>query len=167
MSRQAKAIEDILPLSPLQEGLLFPSVYDRSGDDVYTAQSVFELTDDSGAGPLDTDALRAAVAGLLRRRRRAARACFRERKSGEWAQLVLRHVEPDWREIDLSALPEAERAAEADRIVTEDRTRRFDLSRPPLMRCTLLRLGDGVHRFLLTQPPPAVRRLVPASSPAP
>ncbi|MEU9222645.1 condensation domain-containing protein, partial [Streptomyces sp. NPDC048376] len=149
MSRQAKAIEDILPLSPLQEGLLFHSVYDRSGDDVYTAQSVFELTDDSGAGPLDTGALRAAVAGLLRRHA-ALRACFRERKSGEWAQLVLRHVEPDWREIDLSALPEAERAAEADRIVTEDRTRRFDLSRPPLMRCTLLRLGGGIHRFLLT-----------------
>ncbi|AMW13850.1 hypothetical protein A4E84_32730 [Streptomyces qaidamensis] len=149
MSRQPKAIEDILPLSPLQEGLLFHSVYDRSGDDVYTAQSVFELTDHGGAAPLDTDALRAAVAGLLSRHA-ALRACFRERKSGEWAQLVLRHVEPDWREIDLSGLPEAERAAEADRIVTEDRTRRFDLSRPPLMRCTLLRLGGGVYRFLLT-----------------
>lgn len=51
MSRQPKAIEDILPLSPLQEGLLFHSVYDRSGDDVYTAQSVFELTDHGGAAP--------------------------------------------------------------------------------------------------------------------
>ncbi|MGW2232074.1 AMP-binding protein, partial [Streptomyces formicae] len=144
MSRQPRTIEDILPLSPLQEGLLFHSVYDRSGNDVYTAQSVFELAD-----PLDTDALRAAVGGLLRRHA-ALRACFRERKSGEWAQLVLRDVEPVWQEIDLSHLPEAERVAEADRIVAEDRIRRFDLAKPPLMRCTLLRLGGGTYRFLLT-----------------
>ncbi|ATL25675.1 Siderophore biosynthesis non-ribosomal peptide synthetase modules, Bacillibactin synthetase component F [Streptomyces formicae] len=119
-------------------------MYDRSGNDVYTAQSVFELAD-----PLDTDALRAAVGGLLRRHA-ALRACFRERKSGEWAQLVLRDVEPVWQEIDLSDLPEAERVAEADRIVAEDRIRRFDLAKPPLMRCTLLRLGGGIYRFLLT-----------------
>ncbi|WP_447040837.1 non-ribosomal peptide synthase/polyketide synthase [Streptomyces sp. DSM 118878] len=144
MSRQPRTIEDILPLSPLQEGLLFHSVYDRSGNDVYTAQSVFEL-----AEPLETGALRAAVGGLLRRHA-ALRACFRERKSGDWAQLVLRDVEPVWQETDLSGLPEAERIAEADRIVAEDRIRRFDLSRPPLMRCTLLRLGGGTYRFLLT-----------------
>ncbi|MEV6426108.1 condensation domain-containing protein, partial [Streptomyces sp. NPDC051662] len=144
MSRQPRAIEDILPLSPLQEGLLFHSVYDRSGNDVYTAQSVFDL-----AEPLDTGALRGAVAGLLRRHA-ALRACFRQRKSGEWAQLVLRDVDPVWQEIDLSGLPEAERGAEADRIVAEDRIRRFDLAKPPLMRCTLLRLGGGAYRFLLT-----------------
>ncbi|MFD7665830.1 non-ribosomal peptide synthase/polyketide synthase [Streptomyces sp. NPDC059788] len=144
MSRQKRAIEDIFPLSPLQEGLLFHSVYDRSGNDVYTAQTVFDLAD-----PLDTDALRAAVAALLRRHA-PLRACFRQRRTGEWAQLVLRAVEPVWEDIDLSARPAAERAAEADRIAAEDRVRRFDLASPPLMRCTLIRLGGGAYRFLLT-----------------
>ncbi|MET8014847.1 condensation domain-containing protein, partial [Streptomyces sp. NPDC005271] len=144
MSRQPRAIEDILPLSPLQEGLLFHSVYDQSGNDVYTAQSVFELAD-----PLDTDALKAAVAGLLQRHA-PLRACFRQRKTGDWAQLVLRTVGPVWQEIDLSGLTEAERAAASDRIVAEDRVRRFDLTTAPLMRCTLIRLGGGAYRFLLT-----------------
>ncbi|MYT16154.1 MULTISPECIES: non-ribosomal peptide synthase/polyketide synthase [unclassified Streptomyces] len=143
MSRQRRAIEDIFPLSPLQEGLLFHSVYDSAGNDVYTAQSVFDL-----AEPLDPDALRAAVTGLLQRHA-PLRACFRQRKSGEWAQLVLREAAPVWQDIDLSGLAGAERAAEADRIVAEDRVRRFDLATPPLMRCTLIRLG-GAYRFLLT-----------------
>ena len=37
------AIEDILPLSPLQEGLLFHALYDAQGPDVYTVQLELEL----------------------------------------------------------------------------------------------------------------------------
>ena len=36
-------IEDILPLSPLQEGLLFHALYDAQGPDVYTVQLELEL----------------------------------------------------------------------------------------------------------------------------
>ena len=36
-------IEDILPLSPLQEGLLFHALYDAQGPDVYTVQLVLGL----------------------------------------------------------------------------------------------------------------------------
>ena len=41
-------IEDILPLSPLQEGLLFHALYDAQAPDVYTVQLVLGLD-----GPLD------------------------------------------------------------------------------------------------------------------
>ncbi len=37
------AIEDILPLSPLQEGLLFHALYDAAGPDIYTVQLELEL----------------------------------------------------------------------------------------------------------------------------
>ncbi len=36
-------IEEILPLSPLQEGLLFHALYDAAGPDVYTVQLELEL----------------------------------------------------------------------------------------------------------------------------
>src|SRR5947209_151909 len=36
-------IEDILPLSPLQEGLLFHALYDAQGPDVYTVQLELDL----------------------------------------------------------------------------------------------------------------------------
>src|SRR5258706_160648 len=51
--------------------------------------------------------------------------------------------------LELSALPEAERAAEARRIVAEEAQDPFDLSRSPLLRAKLLRLGDQEHLFLL------------------
>ncbi|CAM5727807.1 hypothetical protein SANTM175S_09323 [Streptomyces antimycoticus] len=46
-------------LSPLQEGLLFHTVYDEEGPDVYNVQLAFELD-----GALDLDALKAAAHAL-------------------------------------------------------------------------------------------------------
>ena len=40
LERQYPQIEDILPLSPLQEGLLFHALYDAQAPDVYTIQLV-------------------------------------------------------------------------------------------------------------------------------
>ena len=42
-------LEDVLPLSPLQEGLLFHALYDTQGPDLYTVQVVLGLE-----GPLDS-----------------------------------------------------------------------------------------------------------------
>src|ERR1041384_3606744 len=50
-------IADVLPLTPLQEGLLFHASTTRGGDDdVYAVQLAFTVT-----GPLDPDGLRDAV----------------------------------------------------------------------------------------------------------
>ncbi len=54
-------LEDILPLSTLQEGLLFHALYDSAAPDVYTVQLVIELS-----GDLDTPRLRRATEVLLR-----------------------------------------------------------------------------------------------------
>ena len=58
-----RRIEDILPLSPLQEGLLFHALYDARGPDVYTVQLELELEgalDAGGAGGLAAGGDRAA-----------------------------------------------------------------------------------------------------------
>jgi len=56
LEREYPRIEDILPLSPLQEGLLFHALYDARAPDVYTVQLVLGLQ-----GQLDEDALKAAM----------------------------------------------------------------------------------------------------------
>ncbi|WP_179381899.1 amino acid adenylation domain-containing protein, partial [Streptomyces sp. SA15] len=139
-------IEDVLPLSPLQEGLLFLSRYDDpAGDDVYVVQFRFDI-----AGPLDADRMRAAAEALLARHPNL-RAGFRhQRREGRPVQVVPRAVQLPWRNVDLSALPEAERAAETERLLAADRADRFDPATPPLMRFTLLRLGPAAHRLVFT-----------------
>ncbi|WP_069817426.1 non-ribosomal peptide synthetase [Streptomyces sp. TP-A0874] len=137
-------LEDVLTLSPLQQGLMFHTQFDGQTHDVYTMQFVFEIE-----GALDVAALRAAAAAILRRHANL-RAGFRYRKNGEPVQLIAREVELPWAEVDLTELPEADRGAEADRLIDEDRARRFDLARPPLVRFTLFRLGGDRYRFLFT-----------------
>ncbi|MER7014798.1 amino acid adenylation domain-containing protein [Saccharopolyspora sp. NPDC000359] len=137
-------LQDILPLSPLQEGIFFHHVYDEAGPDVYAIQLTLDL-----AGPLDTSALRAAAEGLLARHPNL-RAGFRYQGLSRPVQVVPRSVALPWHEVDLSGLPERDRAAEEQRVLDADRAARLDLAKPPLLRFTLVRRGEQDHRLLLT-----------------
>ncbi|MGH3770928.1 MAG: condensation domain-containing protein, partial [Pseudonocardiaceae bacterium] len=136
-------VEDVLPLSPMQEGLFFHALYDQ-GTDVYTVQLIFDLD-----GPLDRQLLRAAGETLISRHPNL-RAGFRQLDSGQSVQIIPRQVTLPWEEIDLSRLAEADAEAEVARLVAENRARRFTLSRPPLLRFTLVRLGPEHYRLILT-----------------
>lgn len=141
------AISEVLPLSPLQQGLLFLSEYDREGTDVYTLQLVVDF---EGMTDADATALRGA-AGVLLERHPNLRACFRHRKSGEAIQVVPKSVELPWREVEPAGADGGPpTAADLDRVAEEDRLRRFDLSRPPLHRFTLIRTSGGRCRLVWT-----------------
>ncbi|WFE60245.1 non-ribosomal peptide synthetase [Micromonospora sp. WMMD712] len=137
-------LTDLLPLAPLQEGILYHATYAEAGADVYTAQLTLELT-----GPLDPQALRRAAQGLLTRHPHLG-AAFRQRLAGPPVQVLGDGVELPWQETDLSALPAAERDAEAARIADTERRRRFDPARPPLLRFSLTRLDAERHRLDFT-----------------
>ncbi|MFF4762941.1 amino acid adenylation domain-containing protein [Streptomyces sp. NPDC001292] len=143
MSQQSR-VEDILPLSPLQEGLLFHAVYDVEATDVYTMQFTFDLV-----GPVDVNALRTAAAALLLRHANL-RAGFRRRKTGEAVQIIHREVELPWDQRDVSHLDEEAQAAEIARILAEEKSRRFDLATPPLVRFVAVRQAAERYRLILT-----------------
>ncbi|MFD7257553.1 amino acid adenylation domain-containing protein [Streptomyces sp. NPDC059874] len=139
-------LADVLPLSPLQEGLLFHALYDEHAADVYTVQLILDLD-----GPLDAGALRAAADGLLRRHPNL-RAAFRYEGLSRTVQIVPHEVELPWRETDLSAVADpARQDAELAALLAADRAEKFDLTRPPLLRCALHRLGEDRHRFVITK----------------
>ncbi|MEU4768131.1 amino acid adenylation domain-containing protein [Actinosynnema sp. NPDC023794] len=140
---RADAVE-VLPLAPLQEGLLFHALYDDRTPDVYTAQLVLELT-----GDVDAARLRVAAVRLVARHDNL-RVSFRHEGRDRPVQLVAPTAEPPWTEVDLSDLTDDERARELDRLVAADRVERFDLGRPPLIRFTLVRLTGARHRLLVT-----------------
>ncbi|KAA5835173.1 amino acid adenylation domain-containing protein [Saccharopolyspora hirsuta] len=130
-------LEDVLPLSPLQEGLWFHALHDADADEVYNTQLVLEL-----AGEVDPECLRGALRELLARHANL-RVGFRQRKGGQPIQYVVRDVEPAWEVVDLTA-------AELPELLAADRARRFDVRTPPLLRCTLVRLPDRTSRLVIT-----------------
>ncbi|MFJ9845045.1 amino acid adenylation domain-containing protein [Kitasatospora sp. NPDC101155] len=137
-------LADVLPLSPLQEGLLFHALYDDRGADVYNVQMALDLR-----GELDTELLKESVRVVLRRHDNL-RAGFRPGGSGQSLQVIPREVELPWTEVDLSALGDSEREAALTRVLADDIARRFDLQQPPLLRFTLVRLGPDTYRLILT-----------------
>ncbi|MFD4529065.1 condensation domain-containing protein, partial [Streptomyces sp. NPDC058470] len=144
-ARKQSGLEGVLPLSPLQEGLLFHSVLDDGeGPDVYVVQLAVDLE-----GPLDAGRLKDAMAALLRRHANL-RAGIRHVRSGKPVQFILREAALPWREADLTSLSPADREAELVRLADQDRAERFDLAQPPLIRCLLIRREADLHRLVVT-----------------
>lgn len=137
-------LTDVLPLSPLQDGLLFHALYDESAADVYVVQFVLDLR-----GPLDVARLRSAAEALLRRHPNL-RAGFWQDGMKKAVQVIPRRAELPWTEHDVSGLPVDGREAAVEEVLSADRGRRFDPTRPPLTRCTLIRLGAEEHRLVLS-----------------
>ncbi|MGW4224518.1 amino acid adenylation domain-containing protein [Streptomyces bauhiniae] len=133
-------LEDVLPLTPLQAGMLFHSLYDSQAVDVYTTQFVFDLE-----GTVSVFALRSALGTLLRRHANL-RVGFLHEDLDQPVQAVAAQVPVPLEELDLSSADGP--ALEA--FLAEDRTRRFDLTTPPLMRFTLVHTGPGRHRLVMT-----------------
>lgn len=137
-------LEDVLPLTPLQEGMFFHAAYDDDGVDVYQAQCVLAL-----AGRLEPEVLCGAAASLVRRYP-VLRSGFRLRKTGEPIQVIYREVPLNWSEVDLSDLDAETRDRRLGELVAADWVARFDLGRPPLLRFTLVKLAADEYRLVLT-----------------
>jgi hypothetical protein len=135
------SIEDVLPLTPSQEGQLFHAQFGENGPALYTMY--FSAL---RSGPLDVAALWSARAQLLARHQ-SLRACFRQDQANQMVQVVRRQVTLPWRQVDLSACAEDERAGPLDRLILAARSDRFDLANAPhLYRsswCGLRRIGTA------------------------
>ncbi len=142
LRREYPGLADVWPLSPMQSGIHFHSTF--TGDthtrtaDNYTVQTAIDLT-----GEIDTGRLHRATQALIDRHD-ILRAAFTETTAGP-RQIVLRHADTDFREIDLTTDPRP-----ATDIAAADAATGFDLTAPPLIRFTLLHLEPGVHRLLVT-----------------
>ena len=138
-------VADVLPLTPVQQGLLFHSTFARgrgAHDDVYAVQLDITI-----AGIVDQHRLRDALHTVVARHPNlAARFCG---QFGDPVQVIPAEPVMAWRYLDLrgddltadeevSALCDAERAAVCD------------LSERPTFRAALIRTAGNEHRFVLT-----------------
>jgi non-ribosomal peptide synthetase component F/aryl carrier-like protein len=134
-------LDDVLPVSPLQEGLLYHAV---TGGDGYVLSAGIDLH-----GTVDPDRLHAAFRQVLDRHG-LLRARFDTDSLDEPVQLIPRHVDLPWRTVDLTRLPVADATATADRLLHDTATRDIDLAHGPLVTATLVLLpGDPSARLIL------------------
>ncbi|MFE3492131.1 amino acid adenylation domain-containing protein [Streptomyces sp. NPDC059175] len=143
----AREVADVLPLTPLQSGMLFQSVFaahDDGGTDPYALQVSADLE-----GTVDTGALESALQMLLGRHPALA-AAFRHRETGDPLSVVYTGLRVPLRRVDLSGLLPQEQRAALDGLAERERLQPFDLARPPLMRWTLVRLGPRNLRLVWT-----------------
>lgn len=129
-SAEAQQVEDVLALSPLQEGLYALSQLAGDGHDVYTMPFIMDIE-----GPLDAALLRRCAEALLRRHPNL-RAAFWDEDLPHPVQIVPSRVELPWTEC--AAQPE-----ELDDVTATEIRRPFDLSRGPALRIMLVRLSPA------------------------
>ncbi|MGW4741691.1 amino acid adenylation domain-containing protein [Nocardia xishanensis] len=143
LERQHHGLSGIWPLSPMQSGMYFDSTFDPDAGDNYTVQTMIGFS-----GAVDAERLRRAAQAVVDRHD-ILRAAFVETAAGP-CQIVLEHAEIPFREIDLAGGGDAESPADPESIAAADAAAGFDLSAPPLLRLTLIRLDAGSFRLLVT-----------------
>jgi amino acid adenylation domain-containing protein/non-ribosomal peptide synthase protein (TIGR01720 family) len=139
--RDVRTVEDLYPLTPMQQGILFHSLY-APGGDLYFEQFTAEL-----AGGLEAPAFIAAWRRVLARHP-ALRTAFVWQGVESPLQLVRRQVELPWTAEDWRTLQPSECERRWRDLLAADRARGFDLGQAPLMRLTLLRTGELRHRLI-------------------
>ncbi len=137
-------LSDVWPLTELQSGILFESELSDTGYDAYQMQNVLHLS-----GPVDPARMRAAGQALLDRYANL-RVAFVPDAEDRLVQLVVDGVELPWREADFSGLPARHRERALRDLLAEDYADHFDRTRPPLLRMTLVRLGEERYELVLT-----------------
>ncbi|MFF7256287.1 amino acid adenylation domain-containing protein [Streptomyces microflavus] len=132
-------LSDILPLTPLQEGLYFHSVFDDDATGSYVEQQLLTLE-----GEVDAERLAAAATRLLTLYPNLA-ARFTALADGRVVSVVESGTRAPFTTLDRPAITDEEIRDLAER----DRRAGFDLATGPLMRYTLIRTGAG--RSVLVQ----------------
>lgn len=153
------ALREILPLTPLQEGLYFHSVFDDDSAGSYVEQQLLTLE-----GEVDADRLAAAATRLLTLFPNLA-ARFTALADGRVVSVLESGVQAPFAVLDRPGITEEEIREHAER----DRRAGFDLASGPLMRYTLIRTGAGrgvlvqtVHHIIADgwSVPPMLRALL-------
>ncbi len=130
------SIADVLPLTSVQQGLLFHARTMTGGDDLYAGQLDISIT-----GRLDHARLRGAVQSMVARHPNLV-ARF-DQRFGEPVQVIPADPELAWKFIDLGA-------GDVEAITAAERVAVCDLAGQPPFRAALIRVAADQYRFVLT-----------------
>ncbi|AKQ66396.1 Malonyl CoA-acyl carrier protein transacylase [Myxococcus hansupus] len=140
--RQWPDVEDVYPLTSLQQGMLFHVALAPAGSGVFHEQLAW-----TSRGNADVAALRKAWAEVVSRHA-VLRTSFVHEGLAEPLQVVHSKLELPWAEHDLRGVPAEKQRARLAELVREDRARGFSLAPAPLARMQVVRVDEEEYRFL-------------------
>ncbi len=138
------SIENIYPLTPLQQGILFHSLQSPETG-VFIEQIHFELN------------LKASEVTDFKQhwvdiveRHQILRTAFIWKDINQPVQVVKHSTELQWHELSYCSYKPHQQYELFNELLVKDRATDFDLSRAPLMRHTLIEIEENRHRLLWT-----------------
>ena len=140
LSARDAAVEDVYPLTPMQQGMLFHTLLDSGS--AYVEQMSWKVT------RLDVYAFQQAWDALSARHAILRSAIVLQ--DGQHLQAVHREARPKWELIDLRSLSSEEKRRRIEDILRADRAREFELDRAPLLRLSLLRTAEDEDIFFFS-----------------
>jgi len=140
LTRADREIEDLYPLSPVQEGMLFYTLL-ATESGAYVTQVIYELEG------LNVPAMKGAWQQVLDRHP-ILRTTFAWKNLERPLQMVRRRVNLPLTEEDWRGLTRAEREARLDDFLKADQKLGFDLSEAPPMRMNLFRVADNTWQLV-------------------
>src|SRR5215510_6804166 len=136
-----KEVEGFYPLSPMQQGMLYHTLYaPESG--TYMQQVSCTLK-----GELNVAAFERAWQQVIDRHPVLRSAFLWEKLKGP-VQLVQRQVKLPLEQQDWQDLSPAQQETELEALLVADRARGFELAEAPLLRLFLLRLAPNAYQFI-------------------
>ena len=141
---QQYRIADILPLTPLQQGLLFHAATAHDRDDLYRVQFTLTVT-----GPLDPQRLRDAIRIVVTRHPHLA-ARFVWQHLDQPVQIIATDPILPWRYVELTDTGEGQAAELIERLCADERAAVSDLATESAFRAVLIRTAPHQHRLVLT-----------------
>lgn len=134
-------IEDIYPLSSMQEGMLFDTLLaPHSG--IYLMQDRFEIR-----GEVDENAFMLAWQRIVDRQP-ALRTAFIWESVSHPCQIVFRRVELPFEYLDWRGVSEVQQDARLEHLLEAERKQGFNLTKAPMMAVRLIRLEDARYCFV-------------------
>ncbi|TGV16834.1 non-ribosomal peptide synthetase, partial [Mesorhizobium sp. M00.F.Ca.ET.186.01.1.1] len=133
-------LTDLYTLTPLQEGMLFHSLYSEGS--AYMIQTTAILT-----GELDIVPFEKAWKKVIQRHS-ILRTGFIWEETEKPLQAVFESVPFSIRQKDWSSCESDEQESMLAAFLQNEKAAGFDLSEAPLMRVTIIKLGEAVHRLV-------------------
>ncbi len=143
LQRKHSVIDDLYPMSPVQEGMLFHALFSPNSTS-YFEQLIYAIPQSIQIAQLQT------AWQYLLDRHDVLRTCFVWKDVLDPVQLISSSATIPWFYHDWSSRDKDVQQSRLEALLFEDRLEKFDLQQSPLCRINLIKYGEADYRMVIS-----------------